>query len=802
MTRGATGPVTVITGMLCCMGNEAALAQRDSFALEEVIVTASKRDVSLQDSTVAVTALTGESLQKFNVREFNDYIELVPGLTALQRTPETNGPRTVGLRGVQSLNGTFSVGQNTVGFYIDDAVVPISNPRLVDLERVEVLRGPQGTLYGSAALAGTVKLITAKPEFDKWSGRVRADANGMADGGNGYSLEGVVNMPVTSKFAIRLSGYSDATPGYVDMVEVDVATRPTGRIVKDANDTDAVGGRLAAAWQVSDTVAISASHMYSKVEVGNLSTFTKPTIDGLPLTGCFAFNQGACPDPTQPIAALTGNPTDRSDPKVLGRFRTPSQTEFNLTNLTLRWSLGSADLVSSTSYYTDEGRFQTEITDIIGATFGRDITVPTDTAPFFAFQPRPVAFHRDLQNSELTHETRLVSTWDKPLNYTVGVFYTDRDEDFATNAPLGVGTSLYGAPNLSADGSALATDGYRRRKEASAFGELTYDVTERFSATIGGRFFDHDFELRDTFTGNPLFVGDPSGTSMRSDSASQSGTLGSAKLAYRPADSSLLYAGVAEGFRMGGAVFKLPEQVPSCQQEILDTFGSTSAPRKFEPDDLVNYELGWKQSWGGGRATTNVAAFFIDWNNTQVVIPGSVCNITGFPVNAGAVESKGLELEAQALALDDLRVGLNLAYVESEVKQDLTTSPNVPAIAIRGDRMPGIPRWSGALNWDYGRDISASVQGYFRGVFSYRDETVVAIGDNANVTDSYTMLNVRIGVSIGDGAWDVSLYMNNALDERPSLTGSVSLDPEPNAFRDAETTLQPRTYGLSLSRTF
>lgn len=158
--------------------------------------------------------------------------------------------------------------------------------------------------------------------------------------------------------------------------------------------------------------------------------------------------------------------------------------------------------------------------------------------------------------------------------------------------------------------------------------------------------------------------------------------------------------------------------------------------------------------------------------------------------------------EAQALALDDLRLGLNLAYVESEVMQALTTSPNVAAIAVRGDRMPGIPQWSGALNWDYSRDLSASVQGYFRGVFSYRDETIVAIGDNANVTDSYTMLNVRIGASIGDGAWDVSLYMNNALDERPSLTGSASLDPEPNAFRDAETTLPPRTYGLSLIRAF
>lgn len=801
MNRRISRVAISAVGALACSLAPSARGQTNDAVLEEVIVSAQKRDISLQDSTVAVTAISGDALQKLNIREINEYIELVPGLTALQRTPETNGPRTVGLRGVQSLNGTFSVGQNTVGFYIDDSVVPISNPRLVDLERIEVLRGPQGTLYGSATLAGTIKLVTAKPDFQNWGGRLRADVSSMTDGGSGYSIEGALNAPISDTLALRVSGYADRIPGYVDFIEVNVPAAATGRIENDANNADAIGGRVVAEWKASPNLSVSLAHMYSKVDVGNLSVFTKPTPDGLPVAGCFAFNQSACPNPMSPIAAVTGRSSDRSDPNVLGRFRTPSETAFSLTSLTFRWQPNDAELVSSTSYYTDEGLFQTEITDIIGATFGRDITVPTSSPPFFAFQPKPVAFRRYLENSELTHETRLVSNWDRPIDYTVGVFYTDRDEDFVTNAPLGVGTFLYGAPNLSADGSALATEGFRGRKERSVFGEVSYDVSERLAVTVGGRYFQHEFKLADTFTGNPLFVGAASGTSSRSDNAKQSGTIGAAKIAFRVNGDSLLYASVAEGFRMGGAVFRLPEDVPSCRQEIIDVFGSPTAPRRFEPDDLVNYEIGWKQTWNDGRATSNAAVFFIDWNNTQVVIPGSVCNIVGFPVNAGAVESRGVELEAQALLFKNLRVGLNLAYIDSEVTGALTTSPNVTPIAVRGDLLPGIPEWSGSLTWDFSPEWTRSFGGYFRGVLSYRDDTVVAIGNNANLADSYTLLNLRLGAVVRDG-WDVAVYVNNAFDERPSLTGPISLDPEPNAFRNEETTLPPRTIGISVSKSF
>lgn len=782
---------------------QTALAQDDTAMLEEIVVTAEKRESTIMDSALSVTALTGDALSEYAITDFNKYIEVVPGMSSSDRTPETWGPRRIGIRGVQSLNGTFSTGQSTVGFYIDDTVVPISNPRLVDLERVEVLRGPQGTLYGSATMAGLIKLVTVQPDPTGWSGRILADASTMTDGNQGYSLEGVVNIPVADTFAIRVSGYADNRPGYIDVVFVDLPTQPTGQVAEDANEVESYGGRIAAAWDATDNLRFTLSHMYNRTEVGNLSFFHRPTPDGLPVEPCFATNFVECPDPTVPVDELTGPADSRDDPRWLGRMLTPADTEFNLTNLTFNWDFAAASLVSSTSYYTDSGYYQSEITDFLSGIFGRDVTVPTEADPFFAFQPVTTTFNRDLENTEITHETRLVSTWNRKFNYTVGIFYTDRDEDYITNAPLGVGTSLFGFPNLSEDGSALATEGYRGRKEFSLFGELTYDFTEQFSATIGGRFYNHDFEVQDMFTGNPLFVGNPTGMNTNTGSTSYDGTLGSLRLAYRPGDSTLLYGSIAEGFRMGGATFRVPEELPDCQAEIQAVFGTDSAPTSFEPDDLVNYEIGWKQTWAGGRATTNVAAFYIDWSNTQTQLP-SLCEIIGFPFNAGAIESSGAEFESQFLVTDNFLLGFNLAYIKAEVAEDIVTSPDAPPLAVKGDIMPAVPEWSGSINWDARHSFSETFQGYFRGILSYRDETIVFLGANDNVTDDYTMLDLRFGAILNQ-SWDIAVYVNNALDERPSLTGTLGINNvgnDPNGFRIQETTLAPRTFGATLTKSF
>ncbi len=796
----ASGLAAALLLGLCA---QTAMAEDQAAMLDEIVVTAQKRESTLMDASLSVTALTGDSLSEYAITSFNDYIELVPGMSSSDRTPETWGPRRIGIRGVQTLNGTFSVGQSTVGFYIDDTVVPISNPRLVDLERVEVLRGPQGTLYGSATMAGLIKLVTVQPDPTGWSGRILADVSTMEDGSEGYSLEGVVNIPVADTFAVRVSGYADERPGYIDVILVDLPTQATGQRVDDANDVEAYGARIAAAWDATDNLRFNLSHMYNKTEVGNLSFFHRPTEDGLPVEPCIAFNFTECPDPTAPVAELTGPSNDRDDPRWLGRMLTPSDTEFNLTNLTLNWGFSGADLVSSTSYYTDEGYYQSEITDFLGGIFGRDVTVPIAVDPFFAFQPVTTTFNRDLENTEITHETRLVSNWDKRFNYTVGVFYTDRDEDYITNAPLGVGTSLFGFPNLSDDGSALATVGFRGREEFSLFGELTYAFTEQFSATIGGRYYDHTYEARDMFTGNPLFVGDPSGMSTASTSASLDGTLGSLRLSYRPTDSTLIYGSFAEGFRMGGATFRVPEDLPECQAEIQAIFGTDSAPTTYDPDDLENYEIGWKQTWAGGRATTNVSAFYIDWSNTQTALP-SLCEIIGFPYNAGAVESSGAEIESQFAVTENFVLGINLAYIDAEIAEDLTTSDAAPPQAVKGDLMPGVPEWTASINWDYRHTLSDTVTGYFRGVMSYRDETVVLLGVNDNLSDDYTMLDLRFGAILNE-SWDIAVYINNALDERPSLNGPAGINNvgnDPNAFRFQETTLAPRNFGATLTKSF
>ena len=162
-----------------------------------------------------------------------------------------------------------------------------------------------------------------------------------------------------------------------------------------------------------------------------------------------------------------------------------------------------------------------------------------------------------------------------------------------------------------------------------------------------------------------------------------------------------------------------------------------------------------------------------------------------------------MEFETQTLLGENLLVGFHLAYIDSEIKEALQISDAAPAIAVPGDRLPSVPEWSGSLNWDWGMDFSSNVRGYFRGLLTYRDETVVGIGNNDNLTDDYTLLDLRFGAVVND-SWDLSVYIENALDERPSLFGSQpeTVDPDPTGFRYAETTLLPRSYGLIIRKHF
>ena len=473
--------------------------------LEEIIVTASKREQSVQDVSVSITSITGDTMTRFGVRDFNDYINLVPGLSTSQRSAASEiGPREVGLRGIQTISGAFLVGQNTVGFYIDETPVTMSNPRLVDLERIEVLRGPQGTLYGAASLAGAIKIVTRKPDFDRFDGHVMASVSDTEFGGGNFDVEAMLNIPVSDRLALRISGYREENDGYIDIHEIDLFANPTGDLIKkNANGETVTGGRLALSLLATDSLTISASVMHDNTKQdatnylhprspGDTGTLTVP---GQTFRG---FGIGA-----PYVAALDGDRNDYDDPIFLGRGLDNIYTKFTLSNLTFDWQINdSFRAVSNTSYYVDEMTMRLDVTEAFGILVSDANGLPA---------PRYMPGDYSPENEEITHETRLQTTWDRKANFTVGVFYTNRREDYNTRFFAGENTTVsfpaFGLllPN-SPDGYIFWSSSFRDRDEIALFGEATYDFTDRLRAVVGMRAFWHEFELWDHFRGNPLFI--------------------------------------------------------------------------------------------------------------------------------------------------------------------------------------------------------------------------------------------------------------------------------------------------------
>jgi iron complex outermembrane recepter protein len=716
--------------------------------LDEIVVTAQKRQESIQDVAVGMTAIGSQELENLRINDFEDYLSLVPGLSSNLAGPVSDrGVRPIGLRGVQTVTGTIVNGQNTVGFYINDTPVPVANPRLVDLERIEVLRGPQGTLYGSSSLAGTVRLVTKRPELDDVKGHVEAGVSSVDNGGTGYEVEALVNLPLTDRAAFRLSAYTEEQSGYIDFVDVNVAGVPTGFTQSDVNDMSARGGRAAFRFDLTDRVGINASYMYSKRELDSADLITQ----GQPGISLFA------------------------------RFLMPRYDEFSLADVNIEWDAGPVTVVSTTALFDSKSDSVQDITDSLGPLLR---PLPLIELLYTPFANR---------NEELTHETRVVSTADSAWQYVAGIFYTDREEVSHTFLPAYGKTSVLGVFPISND-TLFTNTSPRTRKEKAAFGEVTYRFTEQWAATVGLRYFDFDFETVDDFFGPTVLV--PGGAAVLTGSAQEDGVVPKVRLEFRPTDDHLYYATASKGFRMGGANFPLPTGVPACATQVQAVFGQPTVPPGFESDSLWSYELGGKTSWAGGRLIANAAVYYIDWDNTQVA-SGSLCNFSGAVLNVGAVESRGAELEIQAVPNDRLKLGIAAAYLDAEVAERLQLPGATRVFAEVGAPMPDIPEWSLSATGDYSFPISATWQGFARLDYRYVTDRPVSLTTTAE-KEAYGLGNFRFGTT--NDRWTVSLYAENFTDEQPSLAGTPAATTL--GTRGVDFTFRPRTYGMIIERQF
>lgn len=676
--------------------------------IEEIIVTARKREELIQDIPWSIRALSERELEQLGADDFLDYARTVAGLSFISFGP---GFTKIVIRGVSE--GRSTRNQATTGIYIDETPVTRNgiNPdlRLFDVQRVEVLRGPQGTLYGSASMGGTIKVVTNKPDAGAFASKIDASYSGTRHGDGNAKVNAMVNIPVIDgKVAFRAVGYYRDTGGFIDSPDLGL---------NNVNDEEIWGARLAARFDVNEALTVTVSFMIQNSNIG------PPPEDDLNF------------DP------VSGEFVDIPDLKQSRLVENVQDDDQQIYNLTINYDFGWAELVSSTSYFKRSFFQMQDISDAFGV---------------------PLTIDSDDPNKDFIQETRLASTGDSRFAWLAGVFYSDRNKNGST--AFASKDTLEGIlpPFLLGDALLDATLG-GGNEQLALFGEVSFDITNSFQMTVGLRWFDVKTDFQVFATG--LFAGAPPGAPplIEDLKSSESSVNPKFLLSYRVSGDALLYAQAAQGFRIGGTN-QVSTVSGACGPELAE-LGLSEPPSTFDSDSLWNYELGAKTSWLDNRLILNGAIYYIDWSDVQVSRVLFSCGFA-FTDNAGRATSKGFELEMRALPMAGLELTGSLSFSDVEIGGD----PGILASlgAVNGEAMPGVPKWTFSFSVEVNIPLASGLVGLVRGDYQYVDSSPSDFSLTGPMeVGGYHLGNIRVGVS-GDG-WQVSVFVNNVWDERASL---------------------------------
>lgn len=767
-----------------------ALAQ-DAGAAEDdsniIIVTATKRDANLQDIPFSINAQTAEDIQKSGAVTLEDLSRNVAGLSVQNLGP---GQSQVSVRGVsagQVVRDQPGV-KEQVGVYLDESVISLSlftpDIDLYDLNRVETLRGPQGTLFGSGSVGGTIRYITNQPKIGVMEGSVEANLN-LVDGDDiGGHLKGAVNIPMGDTAAIRAVGYYTRYGGFIN------AVGPASG--DDVNSGERYGGRLALTFEPSDNFSITPRVVYQKI-----------TADG--------FNR-------QDIYNLYGNRFTTTRPQVTYDereqyllLREGFEDETLIADLNVNIGLGGAKLTSVTSYINRDILVSRDASALTGS-----VSVDLGFPAAGVLLPSNLLDTTDLET--WSQELRIASDNDSPFQWVLGAFYSKVDRvysqtlptpgyDAVTDAVLGAGTSAAVANGFAANSPYNALLPYDI-KQFALFGEVSYDLSDAFTATAGGRYYD--FKETRSFKSGGLFANGDN----RTDSTKSSGFTPRFLLSYDVSDAVTVNAQASKGFRLGGV--NDPLNLPLCTPADAALFGGF---QDYDDESLWNYELGIKSQ--GRGFTFNAAGFYNDIKNLQVTLDAGSCS-SRIVFNVDKAHSMGVEFELGMSPADGLDFNLSGSLIEAEFD---TTLPGVLATATgirEGNRLPSVPKFqlsaSGSYEWPIWEDtsayIAASVQHVGTRFTQPADQennprTFVhglpfggAPAGASTTVDlqlpDYQLVNLSVGLDMADGLSLVA-YVNNLFDENALL----SFDRERGGrARLGYTVGQPRTFGITARKTF
>jgi iron complex outermembrane recepter protein len=788
-------------------GARAEDAQPAVQGLNEVIVTAERRSQNLQSVPMSITALTASTLAQQAITNFSDYVDKVPNLSFAMTGDGVGTSRTVSIRGIS--------GESVTGFYIDDTPVPASlDPRILDIARIEVLRGPQGTLYGARSMAGTVRIITEEPNFEQVQGHAQVDIGSTAHTTRGnYEGEGVANIPlIKGRAALRISGFYDSEAGWLtrtfctDPATAGVSCFPQTHnpalISKVSNvaATQTYGGAASVAFKVTDDLTITPRVMIQR-----------SSYNGFPMSDVLTTSDNIgypYPAGSVPFTLPRLAPTNLNQ----GRFFNVPEggyDSWHLYSLSGRWHTGSGTLVWSTAYFDRKVLETEDETDFVW-----DALLPAVSAtPGFAL-PLPVASSiselKDYQR--FVQEVRYVSALSGPFQYVAGAYYYDQHGriPFAAYYPPalapGYGAQLTAAgtcalvglcPNPNIPDEIFGQSYHTDSKEPAVYGQVSYQFTQALKATAGVRWSQDETTAGGYLEGTVTQAPGAPGRIIDADTTTKQNSITPlAQLDYHVNQHVMAYTMIAKGFRPGGLVPSVPAAICGGQLPSGVTFAET---RKYGSDSLWNYEVGGKSDWLDRRLQVNADAFYIDWNNIQqnILLP---CGFQ-YRANAGAATSKGGELEVSARPIDPLLVSFGLGYNNAKITKASTFSPQRP-----GDPVFDVPDWTGTASASWRQPLMAGWSMVANLNYSY-------IGDrhsannlvNVNglfqtrLSPHYELLGARLAVD--HGMWEVALVGKNLTDERANLGDSRSIAAE-TPGRPRLLMNQPRTFTLEARASF
>ncbi len=736
-------------------------------ALEEVVVTAQKRSENLQDVPISIQALGTEKLDELQVSDFADYVKFLPSVTIKSAGP---GFSTVYMRGVASgENNNHSGPLPSVGVYLDEQpVTTITGPldiHVYDIARVEVLAGPQGTLYGASSQAGTIRIITNKPSVAGFEAGYDLEINHLSHGAYGGSAEGFVNQPLGDRAAIRLVGWAVHDGGYVDNVPASF-TYPTGAIT--VNNAPFVEGN----YNEVDTVGARAA---LKIDLDENWTVT-PTLMG---------------QRTQADGGFAVNP-------ALGKFKTsrfrPEQSDdkWFQASLTVEGKVSNLDLTYAGAYmkrWVDSESDYSDYSYFYDTLFGSGANLTDDGGNFIDTTQYIQA--KDYYTKQ-SHELRLATPTDYRLHGVAGLFYQKQTHNIQQRYRvdrLATATEVPGWPD-----TLWLTKQIRTDRDYAAFVDGTFDVTDQLSVTGGIRFFKSHNSLEGFFG---FGTGYSSGTGVAAcfgpaiveggpctnvdKSVKETGETYRLNAQYKIDDDKMVYATYSTGFRPGG----------------INRRG-TLPP--YKSDFLKNLEAGWKTTWLDGMLRWNGAVYAEKWDDFQFSFLGA--NGLTEIRNAGKAKMRGVESDINWLVTEGLTLTGSAAYTKAELDEDYTPDPSAPPEALKGTTLPITPKFKANLvaryEWPIG-EMDAHVQGALAYTGSnYPDLT---IDDRAVVgkISSYTTVDLTTGLE--RGSWRVEAYVKNLFDEDGALNKFVQCTSSV-CSRVYTIPIRPRTIGFRFGQSF